>query len=126
MSLTLAEALKKLEGHRYEHAVWSAVVGFLSGCLDKETRKADHAIATEGCTKEMVPQVVIAGIIDSVNQDKIEPLEDSIEAFENLSVEDTDGKERKKKTTRKSGQSSGKKRVRSIRGPARQKLKGAS
>jgi len=126
MPLTLAEAMRKLEDSKYRRVVWNEIVRIISQFVDSETRKADSGIGADGCTSQVVPQEIIQQVIDEVNVEKIEPLEEYISYFENLTVEETDvEQEEKPKTKARPKQGQGQKRVKSIRGRSRKQVNGA-
>jgi len=94
MPITLAKAVQQLQKQRYELAVWKELVGVLRKCVDDEVSKADSFISTNG--HGHVPQEVVAEVIKRIYEDKLEPLTENIDKLENLSVEETNGKQEAK------------------------------
>ena len=121
MALTVAEALRGLEIHKLERVVWMEVVNFLSAFVDEEVRKANRLMGADDCLAETVPQDLIKALIKEVNDKRIAPLNQKVDALEGLQVQeetndDNDGgTTKRKKTTRKKttkrdgGKASGKK-----------------
>jgi hypothetical protein len=142
MPLTVAETVQELERLKHLRAVWMETVEFLSRCVDKESRKADHGIIAEGCVSSTVPQNIVQEFLDQINEEEIDPLNIEIGALENLFVEEAnDGtepedqnkkakpktekgtlKKRKSKGSSKTPGSSG--RVRTISRPTGHKAQG--
>jgi len=93
---TLANAVKELERLKHSRAVWLETVEHLSRFLDREVRTAEQGIVADGCVVNRVPQPVIREFIDYINQENIDPLNERIEAIEQLTVmetKDNDSKE---------------------------------
>ena len=88
MALTVAETVRELERLKHQRAVWMETVEHLSRFIDRESRQADHGIAAEGCITSAVPQEVVSEFIDRINDDEIDPLNQEINALENLHVEE--------------------------------------
>lgn len=112
MALTVAETVRELERLKHQRAVWMDMIERLARCVDKESKKADHGIAAEGCVTNPVPQKVVREFIDRINDEEIEPLNQQILSLENLSVkeegEEEDGskqgdQKQKKKSKAKKG-----------------------
>jgi len=142
MALTVAETVVELERLKHQRAVWMETVEHLSKCVDRESKVADHGIPAEDCVSSVVPQDVVREFIDLINDEEIDPLNQEIEALENLHVEEDDGEEgdpgkkessKKEKGKRKKGvlQGRGKKKgptggVRRLARPPKRKGQGAS
>jgi hypothetical protein len=103
MALTVAEALKELSRLRNEREIWMDIVEYLSRCIDRESPsgKANAYITVrEGGNR--VPQDMVVGFVENINEERIDPLNQMIEELESLNVyEETedDGPEGKKKKT---------------------------
>jgi hypothetical protein len=134
MGMTLAEVNKRLELLKHKRAVWLEVVDHLSTCLDQEIKQAGRGIKADDCVNPTVPQPLIRGFVDEINENEIDPLNAEIEELENLFVyepkeketEDGEEKKGKSKTKQSSRATRGKGRqkpqgVRSIAGRAKQK-----
>lgn len=122
MPLTVAETVNELERLKHQRAVWMEIVEHLSKHVDKESKNADHGIAAEDCIASVVPQGVVKEFVDLINDEEIDPLNQEIDALENLYVEEEEngpegdpgkkkGAKKKKGPLKKGGtQGSGKKK----------------
>ena len=90
---TVAQTMRELEELKHERAVWMELVEHLSRFVDHEVKQADSKIVAEGCISPHVPQELVQRFIDSINENEIEPLNESISALENLGVEQEDEQE---------------------------------
>lgn len=122
MALTVAEAVKELDKLRNEREIWMDIVEYLSRCIDRESPsgKANAFITVrEGGTK--VPQPMVEDFVRNINEDKIDPLNSSIEELEGFNVyeETNDNEPTRKKTKSKANKQATKPKV----GGARKKIR---
>jgi len=87
MVTTFKEAQEQLYARRYELAVWSDIVSYLSTMMTFETHQAEKMIKTEDGLLS-VPEEVIDGVMNLITEEKINPLNEQIESFSQLSVTD--------------------------------------
>lgn len=98
MSLSFAEAFQKLEEGRQRRAVWATVVDYLNRYVDTEVKEVTHGIPAEGCVAKAVSQALIEEVIQSIEVDKISPLDEEISTLENLKVVETKNEPKNKRT----------------------------
>lgn len=88
-AMTVAEVRQNLESALHEVAVWEYVVNYLSKFLDSEARETQQGITASACVTKIVPQEVVRYIVQSIEAEKIEPLNETISGLENLQVVET-------------------------------------
>jgi hypothetical protein len=88
-SMTVAEVRQNLESALHELAVWESVVNYLSKFLDSEAREVQQGITASACVTKTVPQEVVRYIVQSIEAEKMEPLNEAISGLENLQVVET-------------------------------------
>jgi hypothetical protein len=116
--MTVAEVRQNLENALHEVAVWEYVVNFLSKYLDSEGREAQSGITASACVTKTVPQEVIRFIVQSIEVEKMEPLNETISGLENLQVMETTNVEQPSERVEAKAQKD-QKRVRIVAQPGR-------
>ena len=137
MAQTVAEAVKELARLRNEREIWMDIVEYLSRCIDRESPsgKANNYITVrEGGNR--VPQDMVVAFVENINEERIDPLNQTIGELEGLSVyeetEDDGPKTKKKSPSKKINRQAAKskaggtgKRIRAIPKPAGPKAQSA-
>jgi hypothetical protein len=107
MPKVLVEVMKDLERAKERRAVWDEVVEHLKSFIDTDVALAAAGIAVDRDSPRIVPQRVIAEVVESIIREKVAPIVDFIHSTEHWEIAerknelDTNGGSKKSRQEKK-------------------------
>lgn len=81
---TFKQQQQRITDLKHELAVWEMLFNHLdSDFTSKDGRGVKHVLVAEGCLETRVPEAVVEHVLRTIHEDKMQTLQQEIDAIEN-------------------------------------------